>query len=79
MKNDATLLTAYSLFLENTVSLHENVIYVNMQWVNPGLSLKEKQEHRCPRAGEDGCPSSGREQIHPAFAFRSMRTLHAIG
>ena len=45
MKNDATLLTAYSLLLENIVSLHEDVIYVNMQWVNPGLNLKDKQEH----------------------------------
>lgn len=71
MKNNATLLTAFSLLLEDRVSLHKNAIYVNMRWVNLSLRLKEKLEHQRPKVGGEGCPSSGREQIHATFAFRS--------
>lgn len=79
MKNNATLLTVFSLLLEDIVSLHKNAIYVNMRWVNPSLRLKEKLEHQRPKVGEEGCPSSGREQIHATFAFRSTHTLQGTG
>lgn len=39
-------------------------------------SWSENQESRCLRAGEDGCPSSSREQILPSCCCQA---LHGLG
>lgn len=79
MRDDAPLLTAYGLLLDNRVSFHKNVIRVNKQWVSPRPSPKEKQAPWCPGPGEGGCPSSGRRRVHPFSAFCSICTLHGMG
>lgn len=46
--------------------------------VSPSLKMKHNQEHDSPRAGENGCPSLGREEIDPSSKFCSIQALSRL-